>query len=103
METRYGYAPGAAAPNEKARTAVAQRPGQMEQENGHVDFALSGGAEQAALVIEGESYAENYLERLHTGMAQPDELAAIFAFVSGEMQCGFGRAIAKALEGLRHA
>ena len=98
---------GAAAPgwvtpaSEAARVASAGRI--EEQENRHADFHASGIAEQAALVIEGETYALAYLERLHAGMAQPAELAVVVAFLRGEMLHGACRVIQKAREGQRHA
>lgn len=57
----------------------------------------------AAEVIEGEAYAGAWLDRLHAGMAQPGELAALLAFLTGEMLHGACRAIEKALEGRRNA
>lgn len=67
------------------------------------DFHASGIADQAAIVIEGEAYALAYLDRLHAGMTQPGELAALLSFLAGEMLHGACRAIEKALEGRHHA
>ena len=53
--------------------------------------------------IDGESQARAYLDRLQADMAQPDELAALLAYLSGETLHGACRVIEKALEGLRHA
>lgn len=58
----------------------------------HADIAL--------LTIEGESFGEAYLLRLQQGMAQPGELAALVAFLSGEMLSGCCRVIERALKGV---
>ena len=60
-----------------------------------------GYAEAALLHLEGASYADAFLERLRAGIAQPDELASVLAFLSGEMLQGACRVIEKAL-GVRH-
>lgn len=54
-------------------------------------------------VIDGEAQARAYLDRLNAEMAHPGELAALLAYLSGEVLHGACRAIEKALEGLRHA
>ena len=54
-------------------------------------------------VIGGEAQARAYLDRLHAEMAQPGELAALLAYLSGEVLHGACRVIEKALEGLNHA
>ena len=56
---------------------------------------------QAADVIEGESYASAWLERLHVGVAQPGELAVILSFLTGEMLHGACRVIEKVIGGAR--
>jgi len=56
---------------------------------------------QAADVIEGESYASAWLERLHVGTAQPGELAVILSFLTGEMLHGACRVIEKVIGGAR--
>jgi hypothetical protein len=61
---------------------------------------LSDAAVQA---IEGESYARAWLQRMHSGTAEPGELTVILAFLQGEMLHGACRLIEKALEGRRHA
>ena len=53
----------------------------------------------ALLVIEGEGYARAWLQRLHAGTAQPDELAVILAFLGGEMLQGACRVLEQALKG----
>jgi len=61
-------------------------------------------AGSALLVIEGEDYARAWLQRLQrlqAGAAQPDELARILTFLSGQMLHGACRVIEKALGG-RH-
>lgn len=52
----------------------------------------------AARVIEGEHEAGDFLDRIHTGMAQPDELAVIVAYLCGELLHGFCRLLQKVLE-----
>lgn len=54
-------------------------------------------------VIDGEAQARAYLCRLQGEMAQPGELAALLAYLSGEVLHGACRVIEKALEGLRRA
>ena len=66
------------------------------------DCRCTGTAAQAALTIEGEEYARAYLDRLQRGTVSPDELAALMAFLRGEMLAGACRVIEKAL-GARHA
>jgi len=53
----------------------------------------------AALHTEGADYARAWLHRLHAGTAQPDELAVILAFLTGEMLHGACRVLEKALKG----
>jgi len=65
------------------------------------DSASARQSEHALRVIEGEQYARAYLDRLHTGIASPGELAVIVAFLSGDMLHGACRVIEKAL-GVRH-
>ena len=81
--------------------SAAEASGQSKQDE-TPDFQCGGIALQAALRVEGESYAVAYIERLGTGMAQPGDLAALLAFMSGELMHGFCRRIEKALEA-RHA
>ena len=54
-------------------------------------------AAAALLTIEGEQFANAYLQRLQAGTAQPNELATLLAFLSGEMLHGACRALEKAL------
>lgn len=85
-------------------TTQVASPGRIEeQENRQGDRHASGIAEQAAQVIEGEQRATVLLDRMNTGMAQPDELPAIVAFLRSEMLHGACRVIEKALGGNRHA
>jgi hypothetical protein len=55
-------------------------------------------ADPAARAIEGEQRARDRLDRMHLGMAQPDELAVIVAYLYGELLQGFCRLVQKALE-----
>ena len=55
-------------------------------------------AHRAAQVIEGEQQAVALFDRLQSGMAKPDELAVIVAYLHGEMLHGFCRLVQKALE-----
>ena len=55
-------------------------------------------ADPAARVIEGGQRAESSLDRMHKGMAQPDQLAVIVAYLRGELLHGFCRQVQKALE-----
>lgn len=55
-------------------------------------------AAQAALTLEGERRAAALLERIAGGMAHPDELAVIVAYLQGELLHGFCRLVQKALE-----
>ena len=55
-------------------------------------------AQRAAQVIEGEQQAAIFFDRIKGGMAQPDELAVIVAYLHGELLHGFCRLVQKALE-----
>ena len=66
-----------------------------------VGASLSESA-RAALVIEGEAHARAWLDRLQADMAQPGELAALLAYLHGELLHGACKLIEKALRG-RHA
>jgi len=55
-------------------------------------------ADPAARVIAGEREAAHFLNRMQAGMAQPDELAVIVAYLHGELLHGFCRLVQKALE-----
>lgn len=59
-------------------------------------------AGQALRVIEGERKAHEYLARLQTTQADPDELAVIVAMLYGATLRGFCRVLAKTL-GVSHA
>ena len=58
-------------------------------------------AGQALRVIEGETKAARYLDRLHAEQADPDELALIVSMLYGATLRGFCRVLVKAL-GARH-
>lgn len=87
--------------NDEARSTP-HAAGPFDQHT-HTDFAGLAFADQAARVIEGEQYATAYLDRLQAQMAQPGELAALLAYLSGEALHGACRLIEKALEGRHHA
>lgn len=53
-------------------------------------------------LIEDEQHARAYLDRLNTGMAQSDDLAALLMYLRGELLRGACRVIEKALGGRRH-
>ena len=55
-------------------------------------------AGRAARVIKGEYEAGDFVNRMGAGMAQPDELAVIVAYLHGELPHGFCRLVQKALE-----
>jgi hypothetical protein len=59
----------------------------------------AGIADRAVLLIEGEAYAEAYLQRLRSDLAQPGELAVVLAFLRGEMLHGACSVIEKVLRG----
>lgn len=59
-------------------------------------------ADTALLHIEGEAYAQAFIDRLHGGTARPGELAALLTFLGAELMHGACRAIEKALQGGRH-
>ena len=53
---------------------------------------------QALRVIEGEAKARQYIARLQSQQADPDELALMLAAMYGAALRGFCRVLAKALE-----
>ena len=55
-------------------------------------------ADHAAQVIEGEKEARDFLNLMRAGMAQPDELAVIVAYLHGELLHRICRLVQKALE-----
>ena len=91
---------GAGTPeSDKARGANAGHVGEQGQGTSP-DSHATGAADQALLIVEGEDYARQYLERLRAGTSQPGELAVIVAFLQGgPMLRGACRAIEKALGG----
>ena len=58
-------------------------------------------AHRAAQVIEDEQHAVIFFDRIQCGIALPDELAVIVAYLHGELLHGFCRLVQKALE-VRH-
>ena len=87
--------------SETARVSSASRiGGQGPTDEGDSDGSTAG--EQAALIIEGEDYAREYLARLHGGIVETGELAVIISFLTGEMLHGACRLIERAL-GVPHA
>lgn len=83
----------------KGPTVAAVAPLESTKHSESLDFQGAGIADQAALAIEGEEYARAYLDRVRAGMAQPDDLAALMAFLTDEMLHGACRVIEKALRG----
>ncbi|MDE2367534.1 MAG: hypothetical protein KGN16_01070 [Burkholderiales bacterium] len=62
----------------------------------------SGGCSGQALhVIAGEAKAAEFLTRLHSQQADPDELAVLVSMMYGAALRGFCRVIAKAIGGVR--
>jgi hypothetical protein len=82
--------------------AVAAAQGSRVDHVQSPDFPCCGAAGQAALTIEGEDYARAYLRRLHDDAVQPDELATLLTFLTGERLHGACRVLEKALRGGRH-
>jgi hypothetical protein len=96
-------APGCFTEREKApAVTAAEAPVQSTQDEPRDSDGVSM-AQQAAEVIEGESYARAWLERMQAGTAEPGELTVILAFLQGELLHGACRLIEKAMEGRRHA
>lgn len=95
-------APGPVTPTSDEAQAVAAAQGFRDDQFPSPDFPCCGVSTQAALSIEGEDYAREYLARLHGGIAEPGELAVIVAFLTGEMLHGACRLIERAL-GVPHA
>lgn len=92
---------GATSPTNDDGPTVAAVAHQEKQDESR-DFECDGIAWQAALRIEGEAYARAYIERLHGGMTQPDELPVLLSFLAGEMLHGACRVIEKALGSVHH-
>lgn len=74
---------------------------ESEGKDDEADSARAPRAPQALRTIEGERKAREYLARLHTEQADPDELALIVAALYGAALRGFCRVIGKAL-GVQH-
>ena len=102
--TLYARAAGAGTPtNDEAPADGTARGFRNQEQDASLHFHAIGVADQAALIIEGGDYGREYLERMRAGIAQPDELAVIVAFLrDGPVLNGFCRAIEKAL-GVPHA
>lgn len=75
--------------------------GQEQAQSVSLNCEGTGFANQALLAVEGEEYAQAWLDRLADGTAQPGELAVIVAFLHGEMLHGACRLIEKSI-GRRH-
>lgn len=90
-------------PNDEAPAGDTAQGFKGKHQNVSLDLQGNRFADQAATAIEGEAYAQAYLQRVHAETAQPGELALILAFLSGEMLRSACRVIEKALGGQRHA
>jgi hypothetical protein len=55
-------------------------------------------ADLAAQVIDGEQRATAFLDRIKSGMAQPEELSVMMTYLRGELRHGFCRMVQKALD-----
>lgn len=66
----------------------------MDTENS----AACGMSAQAALIVEGQSYAAAFLQRLRDGVSQPGDLVTLVEFLDGAVLDGFCRALEQALE-----
>ena len=88
------------ASDEGPTAATVAPPESTRDEN--LDCRCAPHAGQALRVIDGETKAGQYLTRLQTGLAAPDELALIVVMLYGATLRGFCRAIEKAL-GVHHA
>ena len=64
-------------------------------EDTHDAFHQAG---RVARVSKGEFEAGDFVNRMGAGMAQPDELAVIVAYLHGELLHGYCRLVQKALE-----
>ena len=93
---------GAAIPgNAEGPTVAAVAPLEIQQ-NRPFDFRGERHSRQALQVIEGGKQTEQYLGRLQAQQADPDELAALLAYLHGELLHGACKLIEKSLRG-RHA
>ena len=90
-------AAGAITPtNDEGPTVAAVAPQESKQDKSP-DYRGAPHAGQALRVIEGEAKAAQYLARLHSQQADPDELALIVSMLYGAVLRGFCRAIENAL------
>jgi len=87
--------------SEKAPTVASGQGFQKGTRNESPDCHGAPHAGQALRVIEGENKAAQYLARLHSQQADPEELALIVSMLYGATLRGFCRALEKAI-GLRH-
>ena len=97
----HAQAAGAIPPTRDEGPTVAAVAPQESKQDKSPDSRGAPHAGQALRVIEGESYATAYLERLHAGTARPGELAVFLGFLRDDMLAGACRVIEKAL-GVQH-
>jgi hypothetical protein len=89
-------------PGEDEAPTVASGQGFREgTRNESPDSQAAPLAGQALRVIEGERKAAEFLARLQTQQADPDELALIVSMLYGATLRGFARVIVKAIGGAR--
>lgn len=99
-------APGSTAPQsvngdperDEAETTAGTALGFRDYETERTNSLATTPAEQAALTIEGQQYATEFLARVDAGMAQPAELSLMVSWLNGGHLDGFCRAIQKRLE-----
>ena len=87
--------------SDEGPTVTAVAPQECKRDES-IDSHGAPRAAQALRMIEGERRASQYLARLHSRHAEPDELALIVAILYGATPRGFCRVIEKAV-GVRHA
>lgn len=88
----------AASTNDEGPTVPAVAP-QANTKDSSPDSRRTGHVTQALEVISGERTARDYLTRLHSQQADPDELAATVIGLSGAARLGFCRTLEKAIQG----
>ena len=97
----HAQAAGAIPPTSDEGPTVAAVAPQESKQDKSPDYRGAPHAGQALRVIEGEAKAAQYLARLHSQQADPDELAVIVSMLYGAALRGFCRVLAKAL-GAQH-
>ena len=97
----HAKAAGANPPTSDEGPTVAAVAPQESKQDKSPDYRGAPHAGQALQVIEGETRAAQYLARLHSLQADPDELAVIVSMLYGAALRGFCRVLAKAL-GVQH-